>query len=303
MEITTTSTTTDPSTAIRTVRRAQVDLGGLTTSYLRAGAVGSPVLVLLHDGAWGGSAEASWSRMLPLLARDHDVIAPDLYGYGSSSKMVQLDVAPYEFRLRQVAALLDALGLHDEPVRLVGNSFGGAMALRAATLPWFAWRLAAAVSIAGTGGPYRTREALAALSHFDGTAKDMLRIVTLLTGRFPGIDDHVALRLEDACDVGHYRAVSAAGLATPFPSGPKADDDYPRSLATVQVPLGLVTGRQDTLVEPGWADRIAAHGPTCRVWEIDARHSPNISAPESTARLLLEILAELTDQADQAARR
>jgi pimeloyl-ACP methyl ester carboxylesterase len=277
------------------VRRAHVDLGGLTTSYLTAGDVDSPTLVLLHDGAWGGSAEASWSGMIPLLARHYRVVAPDLYGYGASSKMVQLDVAPYEFRLRQVASLLDAIGLGPEPVHLVGNSFGGAMAARATTLPWFAWRLASAVSIAGTGGPYRTKEALAALSHFDGSRDDMRRIVQLLTGPFPGIDDQVALRLKDACDVGHYRAVSAAALTTPFPSGAKTEDEYPRNLASIRVPLALVTGRQDTLVEPGWADRIAAHGPTCRVWEIDARHSPNISEPASTADLVLGILSDLTE--------
>jgi len=276
--------------------RNQLDLGGLTTSYLAAGSPESPLLVLLHDGAWGGSAEASWSGMLPHLAQHYRVIAPDLYGYGASSKMVQLDVAPYEFRLRQVAALLDALGLSQQPLHLVGNSFGGAMAIRAATLPWFAWRLGAAVSIAGTGGPYRTKEALAALSYFDGSRADMLRIVRLLTGHFPAIDDHVTLRLRDACDVGHYRAVSAAGLAAPFPSAARMTDDYPRSLAGVQIPLALVTGRQDTLVEPGWAHRIAEHGPTCRVWEIDAHHSPNISAPEQTAQLVLSILTDLTTE-------
>ncbi|MFI9642625.1 alpha/beta fold hydrolase [Micromonospora sp. NPDC051925] len=279
------------------ITRDQTSIGGLVTSFLSAGSPSAPPLVLLHDGAWGGSAEASWSNVIPTLAERYRVLAPDLYGYGASSKLVQLDVAPYEFRLRQVAALLDALGLQDRPAHLVGNSFGGAMALRAATLPWFSWRMSAAVSIAGTGGPYRTKEALAALSHFDGSRTDMLRIVGLLTGQFPAIDDHVELRLRDARNPGHYRAVAAAGLATPFEVAPRSPDDYPQSLRTVRTPLALVSGRQDDLVEPDWAHRIAAHAANCRVYEIDAKHSPNISDPGATATLLLTILGELESDA------
>ncbi|WP_432989554.1 alpha/beta fold hydrolase [Dactylosporangium sp. CA-233914] len=275
------------------IKRDQISVGGLVTSFLSAGSPSAHPLLLLHDGAWGGSAEASWINVIPTLAEYYRVIAPDLYGYGASSKMVQLDVAPYEFRLRQVAALLDALRLEDRPAHLIGNSFGGAMALRAATLPWFSWRIRTAVSIAGTGGPYRTKEALAALSHFDGSQADMLRIVRLLTGHFPAIDEHVELRLRDARDPGHYRAVAAAGLATPFEGTPRPHDDYPRSLRTVRTPLALVSGRQDNLVEPDWAHRIAEHAPSCTVYEIDAKHSPNISDPETTATLLLTILGEL----------
>lgn len=272
-------------------RRLRVVVEGLATSYLEAGAPSAAPLVLLHDGAWGGSAEASWGGLIPALAAQYRVLAPDLYGYGASSKLVQLDVAPYEFRLRQVASLLDALAI-DTPVHLVGNSFGGAMALRAVTLPWFSWRVRSALSIAGTGGPYRTREALTALSHFDGTSADMARIVRLLTGDFPSIARHVDQRMQDACNPGHYRAVAAAGLPTPFES-PKGTDTYPHSLQQVRTPLALVSGRQDDLVEPGWAQRIAEHAPSCRVYEVDARHSPNISHPESTAELILGILSDL----------
>lgn len=281
------------------IKRDQISVGGLVTSFLSAGSPSASPLVLLHDGAWGGSAEASWINVIPTLAERYRVIAPDLFGYGASSKMVQLDVAPYEFRLRQVAALLDALGLQDHPAHLVGNSFGGAMALRAATLDWFSWRMSAAVSIAGTGGPYRTREGLAALSHFDGSHPDMLRIVRLLTGQFPAIDDHVELRLRDARNPGHYRAVAAAGLAIPFESAPRSPDEYPRCLRTVRTPLALVSGRQDNLVEPDWAHRIAEHAADCKVYEIDARHSPNISDPEATANLLLTILGEIGSGAAQ----
>lgn len=282
-----------------TIQRDQVTIGGLETSYLAAGDRSAESVVLLHDGAWGGSAEASWRDVIPVLATRYRVIAPDLYGYGLSSKMVQLDVAPYEFRLRQVAGLLDAVGLGATSTHFVGNSFGGAMALRAATLPWCAWRVRSAVSIAGTGGPYRTKESLSALAHFDGSRDDMLRIVRLLTGDFDGIDSHVDLRMRDANNPGHYRAVAAAGLATPFSAASTLADRYPESLRDVKVPLALVNGMKDNLVEPDWARKIARHAPICSVYDIEARHSPNISDPETTATLLMEILDKINDPAPE----
>ncbi|AQT79901.1 hypothetical protein B1R94_12420 [Mycolicibacterium litorale] len=271
--------------------RGQVNIGGLPTSYLVAGERCAQPVVLLHDGAWGGSAEASWRGVIPVLATRYRVIAPDLYGYGQSSKMVQLDVAPYEFRLRQVAGLLDAVGLGTSSAHFVGNSFGGGMALRAVTLPWCAWRVRSAVSIAGTGGPYRTKNSLAALSHFDGSRADMLRVVRLLTGDFAGIEEHVDLRMRDATNSAHYRAVAAAGLATPFGTDVKPTDGYPDNLRDVTTPLALISGAQDTLVERDWARKIAECAPQCSVHDVDgARHSPNISHPDLTARLLLDIL-------------
>lgn len=273
-----------------TIERNQLTIDGLETSYLSAGSLSAQPVVLLHDGAWGGSAEGSWGGVIPLLAERYRVVAPDLFGYGDSSKVVQLDVAPYEFRLRQIARLLDALDMEARPAHLIGSSFGGAMALRAATTPWFAWRMLSAVSIAGTGGPYRTQESLVSLAHFDGSRDDMLRIVRLITGDFPGIDEYVDARLRNASNPGHYRAVAAAGLSTPFRTTPKTVDTYPESLVGVTMPLALVSGSEDLLVEKGWAHLIAAHAPTCDAYEIHGGHCPNISDPQGTSQLLLEIL-------------
>lgn len=277
------------------IERAQITISGMGTSYLSAGVPGAQPVVLLHDGAWGGSAEASWGEVIPTLATRYRVIAPDLYGYGRSSKLVQLDVAPYEFRLRQVASLLDVIGLGDCPAHFIGNSFGGAMALRATTLPWCAWRVKSAVSIAGTGGPYRTKQSLTALSHFDGSRADMMRIVRLLTGDFDGIDNQVDLRMRDVNSPAHYRAVAAAGLATPFSTTEKPEDQYPENLRGVKVPLALVNCVMDDLVERDWAPRIAQHAPSCSVHDIAARHAPNISDPETTAALILNILGGFDD--------
>jgi 3-oxoadipate enol-lactonase len=73
-------------------------------------------VVLLHS-ALGDSR--LWRRQIEVLASEHEVVAPDLPGWGESP----LPTEPFSF--------VDAAAEH-LPAALVGNSFGGAVALRTA---------------------------------------------------------------------------------------------------------------------------------------------------------------------------
>lgn len=73
-------------------------------------------VVMLHS-ALGDSR--LWKRQVPALAADHEVVTPDLPGWGESP----LPTEPFSF--------VDAVAEH-LPAALVGNSFGGAVALRTA---------------------------------------------------------------------------------------------------------------------------------------------------------------------------
>ena len=263
---------------------------GLVTRYLHAGADDAPLLVLLHEGAFGASAEASWAPLIPILAERYRVVAPDLYGYGGSSKVVQFDAPPYDLRLHQVAALLDHLGLADAPMHLVGNSFGGAMAFRAATIDWFSHRLRSVVSFGGTGGPGRTAEGMAELGRFDGTAADMARLVRFANGDFPGLDAQVEIRMAGV-GAGNYRSILTPLSPTPF-GPPPADDAYPASLSATAIPVVAMAGTEDPFVEPGWGELITRHAPLGRVVEVAGRHSPNVVDPRGTAQLILDVLRE-----------
>lgn len=86
---------------------------------------GSPV-VMIHGSGPGVSAWANWRGVLPPLAERFRVIAPDMVGFGFSDRPAGFvyDRAAW---VDQMIALLDGLGL--EQVDLVGNSFGGAIAV------------------------------------------------------------------------------------------------------------------------------------------------------------------------------
>ncbi len=104
-----------------------IDVDGVATNYHDVGH-GSPVL-LIHGSGPGVSAWANWRLTIPALAEHHRVIAPDIAGFGYTERP---DGAEYnaETWLAHLVGLLDALGL--DKVSVVGNSFGGALAMRLA---------------------------------------------------------------------------------------------------------------------------------------------------------------------------
>ena len=106
---------------------ASVDAGGMKTNYLEAGS--GPAVVLIHGSGPGVTAYANWRLVLPALAPRFRVIAPDMAGFGFSERPEKADYG-VDLWSEQVAGLLDALGI--ERASVVGNSFGGAIALRLA---------------------------------------------------------------------------------------------------------------------------------------------------------------------------
>ncbi len=88
--------------------------------YRREGS-GSPI-VFLHNG---GTSHRIWEPLLERYARDHDVVAMDMLGFGRSARPhVNYTLDLY---VAQLAALLDELEL--DQVTLVGNCMGAATAL------------------------------------------------------------------------------------------------------------------------------------------------------------------------------
>ncbi|MEO6103362.1 MAG: alpha/beta fold hydrolase [Pseudoxanthomonas sp.] len=85
--------------------------------YYEAGS--GPLIVLLHG--FTGSKE-NWLLLMRKLAKTHRVIAPDLPGWGESSREDGADYGPTA-QVERIAAFLRALG--EKPALLVGHSMGG----------------------------------------------------------------------------------------------------------------------------------------------------------------------------------
>ena len=101
-----------------------IQTGGFVTNYHDVGS-GFPV-VFLHGSGPGVTAWANWHRLFPLLREEYRILAPDMAGFGFTERP---ENAVYNMNgwVQQTIDLFDALKI--EKANLVGNSFGGALAL------------------------------------------------------------------------------------------------------------------------------------------------------------------------------
>lgn len=83
-------------------------------------------LLLLHGSGPGVSAWANWRLVIERLAPKVRILAPDLAGFGFSEVPDDIEYTRQRW-LDQIVAFLDELGV--AKVHVVGNSFGGSMAL------------------------------------------------------------------------------------------------------------------------------------------------------------------------------
>ncbi|MBK6852363.1 MAG: alpha/beta fold hydrolase [Burkholderiales bacterium] len=86
---------------------------------------GQPVL-FIHGSGPGVSAWANWRLVMPALSAQRRVLAPDMVGFGYTDRPAGITYT-MDTWVQQALELLDALELPQ--VDLVGNSFGGGLAL------------------------------------------------------------------------------------------------------------------------------------------------------------------------------
>src|ERR1700744_3744306 len=94
---------------------------GYRRAFIRAGR--GPAILLIHGI---GDNSSTWEHLLPFLALDHTVIAPDLLGHGASDKpRADYSVAAYANGMRDLLSVLDI-----ERATVVGHSLGGGVAMQ-----------------------------------------------------------------------------------------------------------------------------------------------------------------------------
>jgi len=102
----------------------EIVAAGYRTNLHDQGA-GFPVL-LIHGSGPGVTAWANWRGIIPQLAQHRRVIAPDMLGFGYSERPADARYSQQRW-VEHAIGVLDALGI--EQADIVGNSFGGGLAL------------------------------------------------------------------------------------------------------------------------------------------------------------------------------
>lgn len=103
-----------------------VSVGGKQMDYLDEGQ--GEAVVLIHSSA---SGNRQWRAFMDDLKPRYRVIAPNLFGYGETPAWSDSVRQTLEDQAELILALCDRI---EGPLHLVGHSFGGAVALKAASL-------------------------------------------------------------------------------------------------------------------------------------------------------------------------
>lgn len=228
---------------------------------------GTPV-VLLHGGGPGASGVSNYSRNIDTLAEQFRVIVPDMPGYGRSTKGVD-GSDPFGYLADHIRGMLDSLDIGR--AHLVGNSYGGACALRLALdTPHRVDKLV----LMGPGGVGTTRglptdglKSLLAYYGGDGPSIDKLRsfIRTYLVYDGDAVPESlIETRYQASIDpevIANPPLQRPAGLRTLW----RMDFTRDRRLADLATPTLVIWGRDDKVNKPSGATMLGDRMPNADV--------------------------------------
>lgn len=163
----------------------QIRAAGIQTNYHDIGS-GFPAL-FIHGSGPGVSAWANWRLVMPPLAESMRVIAPDMVGFGFTARPDGIRYG-LDTWVGQAIGLLDALGL--EQADVVGNSFGGALALAMAIR--HPQRVRRLVLMGSVGVPFPITEGLDAVWGYTPSFENMRRIMDYFAWDRSLVDDELA---------------------------------------------------------------------------------------------------------------
>jgi 2-hydroxymuconate-semialdehyde hydrolase len=104
-------------------------VNGINTHYHEEGSGNKEKMILIHGSGPGVSAFANWRLVIPRLSESLHVFAPDIVGFGETDKLSK-DEYTLDLWVNHLIGFIEEVS--DEPVYLVGNSFGGALSLHVA---------------------------------------------------------------------------------------------------------------------------------------------------------------------------
>ena len=203
---------------------------------------GGGTVLLIHGSGPGVSAWANWRLTIPALEADFRVVAPDIAGFGYTER----DVVEYTLDTwtAHVVGVLDTLGI--DSAHVVGNSFGGSLALSLAIR--HADRVRRLGLMGAVGLPFPLTPGLDAVWGYEPSVEamaDLLRIFTATPA--DGIDELARLRYQASIRPGVQEA-----YARMFPAPRQrwvdalahADSD----VSAISAPTLIFHGREDRVI-------------------------------------------------------
>ncbi len=243
-----------------------------------------PVIVLLHAGV--GDRTMWREQLAPLADAGHRVLALDLLGFGEAA-LTPGPQAPWDDVIETIA------GLGIERAALVGNSLGGAVALRVALI---APALTSALVLISSPAPVMDpiSPQLRAAWDAEGAAldrDDLEGAVEAVVNAWTLPDAPEALRERIAAM--QRRALILQNATPDVTEAPDPLEEDPAALARIETPALVAAGEHDMPDFIRAAEEMAAALPNARHELIaHAGHLAPLETPVAFRRLVLDFLAE-----------
>jgi pimeloyl-ACP methyl ester carboxylesterase len=281
---------------VQTLTSATCRLHGHGVHYVHAGS--GPPLLFLH-GVLG--SHKVWTHLAEEMAQTHTVVAPDLFGHGSSTARPAADYS-LGGHAGVVRDLMDLLGI--EQAVMVGHSLGGGIALeftylfpdrvrglvlvasgglgpevnlllRAPTLPGAGWVL----PVIASGFARRQGNALARGLKMVGV-KGSTDVAEAWHG------------FEQLADSESRRAFLATIRSVVGPEGQRVSAT--ELLPLIRMPVLVVWGDRDRMIPVSHAQAAVEHFPDARLVVFEqAGHFPHLDHPERFAELVRSFAHDL----------
>ena len=264
-----------------------VKAGDIKTNYHDSGR-GSP-LMLLHGSGPGVTGWANWRLVMPALSQEHRVLVPDIVGFGYTERPGGITYS-MDTWLRHASDFMDAVGV--DSVDLIGNSFGGALALAFAIQnPKRVRRLALMGSV---GVDFEITKALDIIWGYSPSVENMRTMMSYFAYDQGLVNDELALmRYEASIRPGVQEAYSAM-----FPAprqkwiGALASDEH--DIKQIAHETLIIHGREDQVIPLSNSYRLFDLIPNAQLHVFgNCGHWTQIEHSDRFARLIIDFLSEV----------
>lgn len=218
-----------------------IQTGNFLTNYHDNGE-GFPV-VMVHGSGPGVTAWANWRLVMPELAKDRRVIAPDMLGFGYTERPAGV-VYSKEHWVQQLKDLFDALDV--KQADLVGNSFGGSISLAFAIA--YPERVRRLVLMGSVGVPFEITEGLNNVWGYEPSFENMRKLMDTFAYSRELVNDELAeLRYQASIRPG-FQESFAAMFPAPRQRWVDALVSPEQKIRELKQPTLIIHGREDQVI-------------------------------------------------------
>ena len=200
-------------------------------------------IIFIHGSGPGVSAWANWRLCLPTMSEKFRVIAPDMAGFGFTERLKN-DTYSMQKWMEQIILLMD--GLDIQKTHLVGNSFGGGLAVALAIA--YPQRFDKMVLMGAVGVPFVLTDGLDKVWGYEPSLSNMKALLDVFAYDRSLVNDELAnLRYQASIQDGFQESFSSM-FPAPRQQWVDAMTSHEEDIKKIPHETLIIHGREDKVI-------------------------------------------------------